>query len=99
MWETIKKGVIMKICLNRDVLQRIKQSSYYNDSVYKLPFSIDIDGICYQYLCESYQEVSNEYEYNLGYVDKDNYFIPDIFFMPRVHDDLKSIMYIRQLFS
>ena len=39
-------------------------------------------------MCESYQEVSNEYEYNLGYVDKDNYFIPDIFFMPRVHDDL-----------
>lgn len=78
----------MKIHLNRDVLIQIKQSSYYNDTVYKLPFLINVDGLCYQYLCESYQEVSNEYEYNLGYIDEDDYFIPDIFFIPRVHDDL-----------
>ena len=68
----------MKIHLNRDVLIQIKQSSYYNDTVYKLPFSINVDGIWYQYLCESYQEMSNEYEYNLGYIDEHNYFVPEI---------------------
>ena len=78
----------MKICLNRNTLEQVPKSSYYNENVYKLPFLIDVDGIDYQYLCESYQEVSNEYEYNLGYIDEDYYFTPDIFFMPRVHDDL-----------
>ena len=76
----------MKIRLNRGILIQIKQS--YNDTVYELPFLIDVDGMDYQYLCESYQEASNEYEYNLGYIDEYYYFTPEIYFMPRVHDDL-----------
>ena len=78
----------MKIHLNRDTLESLPKSSYYNENVYKLPFSIDVDGINYQYLCESYQEESNEYEYNLGYIDEHDYFASEIYFMPRVHDDM-----------
>lgn len=67
----------MRLELDESKLELVEMLSVYDCNVYKLPFRLG----GYEYIMEEYCELSDEYQYILGYVDE-GLFFREVFFIP-----------------